>query len=126
MKMNSLQQQVKAQKDLQIQVEQTISKAVKTALPDIVKKQVEETVAPLMQKQTELLDQQLRTTLIPRIETHLQRLNSGGANVATGASSGQASSAAPANQPQITATSTLTDQQVRKVIHQEFKHAMTT
>ena len=44
MKMNSLQQQVKAQKDLQIQVEQTIAKAVKTALPEIIKKQVEETV----------------------------------------------------------------------------------
>ena len=50
MKMNSLQQQVKAQKDLQCQVEQTIAKAVKTALPEIVKKQVEETVQPLMQK----------------------------------------------------------------------------
>ena len=50
MKMNSLQQQVKAQKDLQCQVEQTIAKAVKMALPEIVKKQVEETVQPLMQK----------------------------------------------------------------------------
>ena len=48
MKMNSLQQQVKAQKDLQIQVEQTVTKAVKQALPEIVKKQVEETVAPLI------------------------------------------------------------------------------
>ena len=46
--MNSLNQQVKAQKELQVQVEQTITKAVKTALPEIVKKQVEETVAPLM------------------------------------------------------------------------------
>ena len=50
MKMNSLQQQVKAQKDLQIQVEQTVTKAVKQALPEIVKKQVEDTVAPLIQK----------------------------------------------------------------------------
>ena len=72
---------MKAQKDLQIQVEQTISKAVKTALPEIVKKQVEDTVAPLMQKQTELFDQQIRTTLIPRIEAQLQRL--GGAQAST-------------------------------------------
>lgn len=72
--MNSLQQQVKAQKDLQIQVEQTIAKAVKTALPEIVKKQVEETMQPLMQKQTELLDLQIRQNLIPRIEAHIGKL----------------------------------------------------
>jgi len=41
-------------------VEQTISKAIKTALPELIKKQVEETVQPLMQKQSELLDQQIR------------------------------------------------------------------
>ena len=37
MKMNSLQQQVKSQKDLQIQVEQTVTRAVKAALPELVK-----------------------------------------------------------------------------------------
>lgn len=51
MKLNSLQQQVKSQKDLQIAVEQTVSKAVKQALPEMVKKQVEETIAPLLLKQ---------------------------------------------------------------------------
>ena len=48
---------MKAQKDLQIQVEQTVTKAVKQALPEIVKKQVEETVTPLIQKQVDVLDQ---------------------------------------------------------------------
>jgi hypothetical protein len=38
MKMNSLQQQVKSQKDLQIAIEQTVTKAVKQAMPEMVKK----------------------------------------------------------------------------------------
>ena len=113
MKMNSLQQQVKAQKDLQIQVEQTISKAIKTALPELIKKQVEETVQPLMQKQSELLDQQIRQTLIPRIEQHLTKLGSSGV-----ANSGQSV------MPAMTGVAQLTDASVRKVIHHEFKQAM--
>ena len=48
--MNSLQQQVKAQKDLTIQIEQTVTRAVKTALPEIVKKQVEDSIEPIMEK----------------------------------------------------------------------------
>ncbi len=56
MKLNSLQQQVKSQKDLQIAIEQTVAKAVKQAMPDMIKKQVEDTVAPLLQKQQEMLE----------------------------------------------------------------------
>lgn len=65
---------MKAQKDLQIQVEQTIAKAIKTALPEIVKKQVEDTVQPLMQKQLEVFDLQLKQTLLPKIEAHLAKM----------------------------------------------------
>jgi hypothetical protein len=33
-----------------------VAKAVKQAMPDMIKKQVEDTVAPLLQKQQEMLE----------------------------------------------------------------------
>ena len=41
---------------------------MKTALPEIVKKQVEETVDPLMKKYVEVIDGQLKAAVIPKIE----------------------------------------------------------
>lgn len=47
-KLNQLHQQVQSQKDIQVQVEATITKAIRTALPELVKKQVEETLPPIL------------------------------------------------------------------------------
>jgi len=41
---------------LQIQVEQSVTRAVKSALPEMVKKQVEETITPILQHQQEIID----------------------------------------------------------------------
>ena len=47
----------------------TITKAIRTALPELVKKQVEETLPPILQNQAESLDRSVRSVLIPKLES---------------------------------------------------------
>ena len=64
---------------------------------------------------------------MPRIEAHIQRLSGGVAG--SNAASGTAVNLPPLSAPLGAATgtpSTLSDQQVRKIIHHEFKQAMAT
>ena len=75
-----------------------------------------------MQKQTELLDTQIRTTLLPRIEAHLQRM--GGAPVSGSQAAGVTAAYVPSLSPKDLGSSQLTDASVRKIIHHEFKQAM--
>lgn len=99
-------------------VEQTVTKAVKQALPEMVKKQVEDTVAPLLVKQQELMEAQLRQSLVPKIEQHILKL--------------QQKQTAD-SQPQIVdedaskaqAKSGITKDQVKKLIQTEFREVMT-
>jgi hypothetical protein len=44
-------------------------------MPEMIKKQVEETVTPLLQRQQELLEQQLKQSLLPKIEQHILKLH---------------------------------------------------
>lgn len=58
-----------------MQVETTITKAIRTALPELVKKQVEETVPPILQTQAEQLNQSVRQVLIPKLEAICQDMS---------------------------------------------------
>jgi uncharacterized membrane-anchored protein YjiN (DUF445 family) len=58
-----------------VQVETTITKAIRTALPELVKKQVEETVPPILQTQAEQLNQSVRQVLIPKLEAICQDMS---------------------------------------------------
>lgn len=123
MKMNSLVQQVRAQKELQVTTEQIITKAVKQALPDIVRKQVEDTVAPMLARQMEILDTQVNQSLIPKIESSMAKIAKvaqANQQIANNSQSGTGNISSQTKQPQISVPPEL----VKKIVQGEFRSAM--